>query len=83
MPDFSPIPRHRRDGHPVLALTGVIGVAAIAGLGVVLAVLPTRDPASSAARPAAADLSTAASPARPAPGFPAAAPSSRRRPPHG
>ncbi|WP_182897568.1 hypothetical protein [Microbispora sp. H10830] len=74
MPDFSPTPRHRRDGHPVLALTGVIGVTAIAGLGVVLAVLPARDPAPSAARPVAADLGTAVSPARPAPGFPAAGP---------
>ncbi|GIH60019.1 hypothetical protein [Microbispora siamensis] len=74
MPDFSPTPRHRRDGHPVLALTGVIGVTAIAGLGVVLAVLPARDPVPSAARPVAADLGAPAAPARPAPGFPAAGP---------
>ncbi len=74
MPDFSPAPRHRRDGHPVLALTGVIGVTAVAGLGVVLAVLPARDPAPSAARSVAAGMSTAATSARPAPGFPSAGP---------
>lgn len=55
MPENSPTPRHRRGGNIVLALTGAIGVTAIAGLGVVLAVLPGQDPvASSAARSAAA-----------------------------
>ncbi|WP_143736790.1 hypothetical protein [Microbispora sp. GKU 823] len=52
----------------------MIGVTAIAGLGVVLAVLPARDPVPSAARPVAADLGARAAPARPAPGFPAAGP---------
>ena len=74
MPDFSPTPRHRRDGHPVLALTGVIGVTAVAGLGVVLAVLTGQAPESPAARPVAVDLGAAATPARPVPGSPAAGP---------
>ncbi|MGW5259569.1 hypothetical protein ACWEQG_01255 [Microbispora sp. NPDC004025] len=74
MPDYSPTPRHRRDGHPVLALTGVIGVTAIAGLGVVLAVLSGQDPAPPAARPVAADPRSPVTPTRTAPGFPAAGP---------
>ncbi|WP_169979269.1 hypothetical protein [Microbispora sp. H10836] len=74
MPDYSPTPRHRRDGHPVLALTGVIGVTAIAGLGVVLAVLSGQDPAPPGARPVAAGLRSPVTPARTAPGFPAAGP---------
>ncbi len=71
MPDFSPSPRHRRDGHPVLALAGVIGVTAIAGLGVVLAVLSGRDPAPQTALPAAAGPRATVAPA---PGFPAGGP---------
>lgn len=74
MPDFSPTPRHRRDGHPVLALTGVIGVTAVAGLGVVLAVMSGQAPAPPPARPVAVDLGSAATPARPVPGSPAADP---------
>ncbi|MEU6408520.1 hypothetical protein [Microbispora sp. NPDC046933] len=79
MPDFSPTPRHRRDGHPVLALTGVVGVTAIAGLGVVLAVLPGQNPASPTGRPVAADLRLGRhqpldARSRPAPGLPAAGP---------
>ncbi|WP_147943541.1 hypothetical protein OHB01_21850 [Microbispora hainanensis] len=74
MPDFSPTPRHRREGHPVLALTGVVGVIAVAGLGVVLAVLSGRTPAPPPAPPVAVDLGAAATPARPVPGSPAADP---------
>ncbi|GAA4187519.1 hypothetical protein GCM10023074_00120 [Microbispora amethystogenes] len=49
MPENSPTPRHRRGSSTVLALTGAIGVTAIAGLGVVLAVMPGQDLAASSA----------------------------------
>ncbi|MEN3536630.1 hypothetical protein AAH991_16065 [Microbispora sp. ZYX-F-249] len=52
----------------------MIGVTAIAGLGVVLAVLSGQDPAPPAARPVAADLRSPVTPARTAPGFPGAGP---------
>lgn len=47
LPENSPIPRHRRGTSTVFALTGAIGVTAIAGLGVVLAVMPGQDLAAS------------------------------------
>ncbi|TQS18198.1 hypothetical protein [Microbispora hainanensis] len=55
-------------------MTGVIGVTAVAGLGVVLAVLSGQAPAPPPARPVAVDLGAAATPARPVPGSPAADP---------
>ncbi|MEU8174291.1 hypothetical protein AB0C14_15540 [Microbispora hainanensis] len=55
-------------------MTGVIGVIAVAGLGVILAVLSGQVPAPPPARPVAVDLGAAATPARPVPGSPAADP---------